>query len=193
MPQSAICEKVLSVPSPRSGAPVKSLVFLLLSLSAAAYSQNDVTCESHREEEATIATCTSANHESVMRCDRDGCKSHSGPREFPPIGRPMLRKMCDEGFAQDRFCTDLANELKRAETRRENGCDPSAFMYKKSDPNCSDEEAEEEKLDNIVLGRARLRIEAKKNEARLNLCAKGLFDKEYCDGIRKQMAQADRK
>ena len=155
-------------------------------------SAQSISCESHKDGDAVVSTCTSDDRISVTRCDSDGCTSSSSAKE-PTWTTEQLRRHCDaEGL--DSFCAKLIDrvEFERAH-EFDIDCNGVVPMSKSVSPKTCEERVEtrtkERKLNDEAIEKYRKKVRSRQNAQTLEACGKGVLDKTYCDEFKKKLIE----
>jgi molecular chaperone DnaK (HSP70) len=159
-------------------------------------SAQSISCESHKEGDAYVSTCTSDDRISVTRCDSSGCTSSSSAKEATWTTE-QLRRHCDaEGL--DSFCAKL---IDRVEFERSHefdiDCNGVIPMSRSVSPRTCEQrvetKAKEHKLNDEAIEKYRKKIRNRQNAQTLEACGKGVLDKRYCDEFNKKLAEEQSK
>ncbi len=163
------------------------LAVILLSTLFSRAQDSTATCESYKVDDDSVTVCTSGEYKSVMRCAGDGSKCTTITRKLDEdYSDESLRTFCTAGLNDS--CSKLASNLDvRKHTDKTMGgsiCDQDYF--RPNNPEKCKKEADELKLNAEVVSKWLEREEAKDTAKRLELCDKKVYEKDYCDALKKK-------
>jgi len=188
------------------------LVGAILELTSFAIGQASIECNSTRKADEWLIVCTGNGYKSVLQCDANGCNSKTG-EDVDYTAEALqesarLRDLCltelKFGSKSYSFCKDLADredyygEVYESDTQVEkifgdvcdlekqskkknlflDGCLQFAWARKNKK-----KEEESQRLTAEVLSK----YHDREDELRLELCAKGVLEKPYCDELHKRL------